>query len=449
MKILAFIESNTSGTGRLFARAAAAGGLRPVLLSTDPSRYPYAAEDALEVVRVNTQDEAALLDACRRLQEGRGLAGVTSSSEYFVAAAAKLASAFRLPAPSHEAVAACRDKHEQRRRLKAAGVGSPAFRLAGSVEEATAAAEALGLPAVVKPVYGSGSVGVRLCEDAAAVAAHAAALLSQRENERGQPVPHSVLVEELATGPEFSVETFDAAVVGVTGKRLGPLPDFVEVGHDYPAALDAGRERRVREAALGALEALGLGWGPAHVELRATAEGPKIIEVNPRLAGGFIPELVRHASGVDLIAATVARVAGREPDLTPRRGLHASLRFFVPRGAGTLAEVAGLEAARAVPGVRVVEIYKRAGERLDVRGDFRDRAGHVLAVGETAEAARTSAEAAHARVVLRVVAEARPDSGVGAEARPDSEVVAEARPESQVVAEARPDSVGARGGVDG
>lgn len=402
MRVLAFIESNTSGTGRLFARAAAAAGLRPVLLLADPSRYPYAAEDALEVIRVNTQDEGALLDACRRLREGPGLAGVTSSSEYFVAAAARLASGFGLPAPSHEAVAACRDKHAQRRRLKAAGVGCPGFRLASTVDEAAAAACELGLPAVVKPVYGSGSVGVRLCEDAAAVAAHAAALLSQRENERGQPVPRRVLVEELASGPEFSVETFDAGVVGVTRKHLGPPPDFVEVGHDYPAALGAAQEQGVRAEALCALRALRLGWGPAHVELRVTAGGPKIIEVNPRLAGGFIPELVRHASGVDLIAATVARVAGREPDLTPRVTLYASLRFFVAGREGTLAAVAGLEAARAGPGVKGVEIYKAAGERLSVRGDFRDRVGHVLAVGETPEAARAAAEAAHARVVLEV-----------------------------------------------
>lgn len=402
MSALAFIESNTSGTGRLFARAAAEGGWRPVLLAADPARYAYAAADGLEVVRLDTQDEEALFDACRRLAAGQGLAGVTSSSEYFVAAAAKLASRLGLPAPSHEAVAACRDKHEQRLRLRAAGVGCPPFRLAESVEEARAAADELGLPVVVKPVYGSGSVGVKLCEDVAAVGAHAAALLSQRQNERGQPIPHRVLVEGLAVGPEYSVETFDAAVVGVTRKHLGAPPSFVEVGHDYPAPLDAEQESRLGREALGALEALGLGWGPAHVELRLTAEGPQVIEVNPRLAGGFIPELVRVASGVELITATVGRVAGLEPDLTPRAGRHASLRFFVAGSDGVLEAVEGLDAARRVPGVVSVEIYKGAGERVSLSGDFRDRIGHVIAVGETPEAARAAAEAAHAEVALEV-----------------------------------------------
>src|SRR5687767_8206326 len=44
-----FIESNTSGTGRLFARAARELGCRPAILTTFPDRYPYLAEDAVEV----------------------------------------------------------------------------------------------------------------------------------------------------------------------------------------------------------------------------------------------------------------------------------------------------------------------------------------------------------------------------------------------------------------
>ena len=38
-----------------------------------------------------------------------------------------------------------------------------------------------------------------------------------------------------------------------------------------------------------------------------------MVEVNPRLAGGMIPRLVEEATGVDLIALLVARVAGDRP----------------------------------------------------------------------------------------------------------------------------------------
>ncbi|HJT27207.1 MAG TPA: ATP-grasp domain-containing protein [Pyrinomonadaceae bacterium] len=399
MAVLALIESNTSGTGRLFARVAAENGVQPVLLTADADRYPYVVQDQLEVFQVNTQDEAAILSACRRLSSERGIAGVTSSSEYFVAAAAKIAGQLGLPAPESEAIASCRDKHSQRVRLAAERIDSPSFRLATSADEAVTAAEEIGFPVVLKPVYGSGSIGVKLCENAAAVKAHAGELLSQRENERGQPIPQRILVEELVMGQEYSVETFNMVAIGVTRKYLGSLPAFVEVGHDYPAVLNTELERSICQIALRALEALGLGWGPAHVEIRVTEDGPKIIEVNPRLAGGFIPELVRLASGVDLIAATVRQVIGREPSLTPQRNQYASIRFIVAQREGRLEAIDGLEEARRVPGVIRVETYNGNG-RARLRGDFRDRLGHVIAVAETNEAARDAAETAHAELAL-------------------------------------------------
>ena len=399
MAVLAFIESNTSGTGRLFARIAAENGVQPLLLTADAARYPYVVQDQVEVLQVNTQDEDAILSACRRLSAERGIAGVTSSSEYFVAAAAKIAGQLGLPAPESEAIAACRDKHLQRLRLAAEGIDSPLFRLATSADEAVTAAEEIGFPVVLKPVYGSGSIGVKLCEDAAAVTAHAGELLSQRENERGQPIPQRILVEELVTGQEYSVETFNMVAIGVTRKYLGSLPAFVEVGHDYPAVLNAELERSISQIALRALEVLGLGWGPAHVEIRVTKDGPKIIEVNPRLAGGFIPELVRLASGVDLISATVRQVIGREPSLTPQRNQYASIRFIVAQREGRLEAINGLEEARRVSGVIRVETYNGNG-LARLRGDFRDRLGHVIAVAETNEAARVAAETAHAELAL-------------------------------------------------
>ncbi len=38
---LVFIESNTSGTGQLFVKAAVQQSMQPILLAAKPSRYPY------------------------------------------------------------------------------------------------------------------------------------------------------------------------------------------------------------------------------------------------------------------------------------------------------------------------------------------------------------------------------------------------------------------------
>ncbi|HVG44231.1 MAG TPA: hypothetical protein VM890_05850, partial [Longimicrobium sp.] len=137
-RALLFVESNTSGTGRLFVLAARELGLHPVLVTARPEKYAFlSGEGAPEVVAVPAIDEDALHRlVADRFGGGAGVAGITSSSEYFVATAAALAARFGLPGPHAAAARAARDKSVPRRVLAAAGVLVPAFRVAASAPEA-------------------------------------------------------------------------------------------------------------------------------------------------------------------------------------------------------------------------------------------------------------------------------------------------------------------------
>jgi S-sulfo-L-cysteine synthase (3-phospho-L-serine-dependent) len=401
--VLALIESNTTGTGRMFAVAARARGLRPVLLSARPERYPWVAEDGVDVARVDTSDATAVVAGARAAVGTGELAGIATSSEYFVAVAARAAARLGLPGADPGAVERCRDKRRQRAALAGSGVSVPAFAGAGTPEEAAeAAVAAIGFPVVVKPADGTGSRGVRLCCDPIEVRDHAAGLLAARHDERGRPTIPAVVVEEYVAGPEFSVETFGTAVVGLTAKYLGRLPSFVECGHDFPA--EDGADSRLAAVAGAAIRALGLGFGPAHTELRLGPRGPVVIEVNPRLAGGRIPTLVRLATGIDLVGATVdAAVLGDAARVLPGPGQgHASIRFLVPPRAGRVRRTGGVAAAAAVPGVVDVAIAARPGQRVGGTGSFLDRVGHVITAGPTGAAARTAAETALALLEIDV-----------------------------------------------
>ena len=61
---LVLVESNTTGSGRLFCSCARRLGLRPVLLARDPARYPYVAADAIEHRMADTGSAAGVLEAC-------------------------------------------------------------------------------------------------------------------------------------------------------------------------------------------------------------------------------------------------------------------------------------------------------------------------------------------------------------------------------------------------
>ncbi|MGC4892268.1 ATP-grasp domain-containing protein [Micromonospora sp. DT31] len=406
-RALVLVESNTTGSGRLFCAAARRLGLRPVVLARDPGRYPYLAADAVDSRRVDTGSIDAVLAAVDALDVPA--AGITSSSEYFIATAGAAARRRGLPHVDPDAVRACRDKGRQRAALAAAGVPVPGFVPAADVEAAVAAANRIGLPVVCKPVAGSGSVGVRLCLSPAEVRRAAAAVLHDDPAVLGLPPQTGVVVERYVAGPEYSVEMFDDRVVAVVRKHLGPEPHFVETGHDVPAALTDRAAQRLGAVASQAVRALGLGWGPAHVELRDAPTGAVIIEVNPRLAGGMIPRAVEAATGADLVTATVARAAGLPFDLTPTGGRTAPdapgaavIRFLVADRPGRLLAVDGVEAARGLPGVVDVGVLREPGSDLVLRHSFQDRLGYVIAVGREPVAAGRRANAALAALRFAV-----------------------------------------------
>src|SRR5262245_6347348 len=85
---LVFIESNTSGTGRLFTSKASACGYRPVMLAETPGRYSYLEQDGIHCVKCDTSSMAALQQSVEALAREAPVSGVFSSSEYFIEAAA-------------------------------------------------------------------------------------------------------------------------------------------------------------------------------------------------------------------------------------------------------------------------------------------------------------------------------------------------------------------------
>lgn len=397
---IVFVESNTTGTGRLLCRVARARGLRPVMLTRAPSRYPYLETDGIETHLVDTSDREAVHAACSSV--AGSIAGVTSSSEYYVSLAARIAADLGLPAPNSAAVERARDKELQRELLARAEVPVPGFRLATTPEAALHMANELGFPVVIKPVSGSGSVGVRLCRGDTEVVTAAKNLLSSAVNERGLPVNPRILVEQYICGSEFSVEVFDGEVVGVTAKHLGTHPFFVEIGHDFPARLSEKRVAVITDCARRAVCALDLTWGAVHVELRLGESGPVIIEVNPRLAGGMIPELVRLAYGVDLLDCVIARVSGGLAQLNRKQAEHAAIRFLLAPGDGKILDVEGLDSARAVQSVRSVVTTAKPGDRITLNRSFKDRIGSIIAAHPHPAVAIRQAEAALACITVRM-----------------------------------------------
>lgn len=384
-----FVESNTTGHGEEMIHTARRMGLRPVLVSEDPARYSF--HEDVEIRLAHTDDSADVLRVVGGLPDGP-VSLVTSTSDRYVATGARVAAALDLPGPDPDAVTRCQDKGRQREQLADCGVGVPEFAVVTDPDVAAAAAATIGVPTVVKPVTGSGSVGVRLCRSPAEAAAHARRLLSDAVDERGNPRAPRVLVEQAVPGREFSIEILAGVIVGITETHLGNPPSFVEVGHDHPAQLSTEESVRLSADAVAAVVALGLDRQNAHVELRLDGRRAWVIEVNPRLPGGRITTLVRLATGIDMVENHLRHLTGAGVNALATRHRAAAIRFVLgspdcpPRGC-----------TGGAPATGVVEAWlDRSAVRRERFGDFRDRIGYVIAVGDDTPTAAARADTARA-----------------------------------------------------
>lgn len=399
-KKVIFIESNTTGTGEIFVQQVKELGYHPIFITSDISKYSSFFQKETEVIHAQTNNLNDVLRVCKEIySQTPGIAGVFSSSEYYTHTAAVVAEKHRLSGPSSSAIATARDKYLQRQLLEKGHVPIPLYQKVSTVSEATSGAQTIGYPVVVKPVLSSGSEGVKLCANEASVKEHAEKLFRMTVNSRNQRNPQYILVEELLTGPEFSVESFGDGktihVAGVTQKYLGRPPSFVEIGHDYPAYIQEEKRKQIVTTAIEALQAVGLLWGPAHTEIKLTVKGPCIVEINPRLAGGMIPKLVDLAMGIDLTALTAQLFCGQHVQFphTIKKNC-ACIRFIIPPSNGTINQITGIDSARNIPYVVNVSIYEKAAQFKELKGDFNDRVGHVISSGASMKDCREAVEKA-------------------------------------------------------
>ncbi|MCK1499358.1 acetyl-CoA carboxylase biotin carboxylase subunit family protein [Bradyrhizobium sp. 188] len=359
----------------LFVRAAKHLGFQPIVLSANPARYKYLAAEEIEPLYADTHNLDALIGKCYQLRGIYDISGITSSSELFYAIAAKLCLHFGLPGPNPTSIERCRDKFNQRQLLTEAGISVPAYRQAASAAAIQSSAAEIGLPVIVKPAVGIASSGVRLCRNSDELAEHADYLLGGTYIWPSSP---SVLVEEFAQGPHYSIEMMGDQIVGIAAADFGHPPHFVCRKYSYPALLSDEQHKRIAEISLRSLQALGLSWGPKNIDLRWTKLGPVVIEVNPRLGGTPAPQLVQLAYGVDLVTEHLKVVVGRQSDLSTRQSHTAAARVLLPERDGTLDWITGESRAAALPGVAEVKLYVKPGAPIVRKGDSQDRLGYVI-----------------------------------------------------------------------
>lgn len=381
------MEPMSSGYGLL--AAARRLGIEVVVASFDAGDRRLSADlrELIDVLIVlDTNDEAGLTEAVLALHAEHPFSGIMPGFEFYVDTVARLADRLGLPGLPVTSIEALRNKTTMRERTRAAGLRVPRYAEAADATGLLAAADQVGFPAVLKPNRSAGSVHVSRVDGPDELRRAYEWLLADTRTDLGRGLDGRVLLEEYVDGPEVSVEGYvadgEVVIASVTGKLLGPEPNFVEVGHIVQADLGPDERGAVEAYVRSACSALGVTLGPFHCELRLPGGEPVLIELGARLAGDHICDLVESVTGISLPRVMLAQYAGLDlaevaPVSAPRAKC-AAIHFFTAGGRTTFNAALGLEALRDSSEVEEVALYLAPGDSIEPSEDFRCRIGHVI-----------------------------------------------------------------------
>lgn len=206
------------------------------------------------------------------------------------------------------------DKYLMAQTLQQHDIATPVTRLGSEVADVVASSPADRI-FVVKHRFGSGSTGLHIVQtpDLIDAVADSVETALDQNGHKATDGPAAVLIQDHLPGTEFGVDGVfsldgQANLLGILARRT----DQMRAGDPDVATTVPGDRFETAMRKLGDL----LGpTGPINADFREDAAGePHIIDINPRMGGGYP---YNHRAGADMPAALLREVAGldRLPEL--------------------------------------------------------------------------------------------------------------------------------------
>ena len=377
--------------------AARAGGHRVTFLTATPAHY-LAQHDIAALLACASVIEAPAceLASIAAAHKADPFDAVLCLQDLRIVEAARIAQSLGLRHLNPTTAALARDKAATRAALAQAGIPQPPSRATHGPAELIAAVEDIGLPVIVKPIDGFGSQNIFAIRDAADLARlrEMADLIADAPGDYGLGVAAqgAMLVERLLHGQVIACDTMSAEgrhrLLGVNEKLFFPAPSFAIRGGCFTP--NTGQFAQIEAYAFALLDAIGFDHGAAHIELMLTAEGPALIEINPRLVGARIARLISAARTTSVHADLIAlHTQGTLPAPAPAP-TYAITRWIAAPHAGTLAAIT--LPPLSAPGVVGASIIVAPGAQIGPPYDNADRLGCIITSGHIRAEAEFLAE---------------------------------------------------------
>lgn len=307
------------------------------LIVTDRNGDCLCSKYADEVVAVDTFDVPGNIEAAKKLQEKYDIQAVMTAAADCHETVALMARHLGLHGINPEISRICRNKNLGREVLSKAGIYQPKFSTAETLAEARSFIQGLGGQGAIKATNSSGSRGFSLIRNLDELTQE----VFDRALEAG--TTKYVVVEEILRPiengiAEQSVETIwqDGKMYwlnwvdrlfrkdflffkGIQGGAYGDLNPGVEIGHINPALHPIELKTQIADMIYKAGLAIGMGHEKgAHVlkaDIMLTDKGPCILELTPRLSGGWDSSGSTPLRGADFVNGAISLALGERLDI--------------------------------------------------------------------------------------------------------------------------------------
>ncbi len=260
---------------------------------------------------VSTTDMEGVLALARKLN----IDGVVAyASDPAAPTAAFVAEAMGLPGNPYESVKLLTQKDLFRDFLSSHGFNTPLAHGYFSYEEALQDIDQFHFPVMVKPVDSSGSKGVvKIFSPSELQSAVQEALSYTR---CGRFIVEEFIVKKgyQVSGDGFSVN--GKLVFTSYGNELYSgkgLREYVALGEFWPSELTPEMKKKVDDELQRLITALGMKTSAYNIEVILDQnDNVYVLELGPRNGGSYIPQLIKYATGVDLVEYTIKAAVGED-----------------------------------------------------------------------------------------------------------------------------------------
>ncbi|MBS4194890.1 ATP-grasp domain-containing protein [Lederbergia citri] len=385
METIIFIGSNKTGTSKEALTTAKEMGYC-IVLFTNRKNLQFSDVDNI----IYTEDlfnERIIFDEITKLEEqGKHIRACLSFIDPFVSYAANLSKKLGLVHLSIDSLSLMENKIMFREKLKNLP-SSPSYSI---VDPYTPLNEInyMNFPLIVKSPISNGSKDV-IFVDCIENLKEGIQILQKKD------CSSPILVEEYLHGTQYLIEIIvynsEISIAAIIKQEVANGGKIIVVGYQYPSGLKKEIEEKLVKTIEKIIEELGFTNGACHLEMKYMQDNWKLVEINPRMSGGYINSMIELGTGIHLIKEIIKMNLGEHPSLVHTKKDNVYSRYVTIKSRGTLLKVVGKEKALKHIGVKHVYIKPNEGDVLTEPYSMGNRYACVIAVGESMEAAKKNA----------------------------------------------------------